>query len=97
MFARTGVSLLCAPSFAGPLLVLTNFTGHPSLTVRVGLFDAPTRTELGYPIAPLDPTRTRAPHGITLWGRLFDEATLIRTGRALESALAVAGERPVGF
>jgi Asp-tRNA(Asn)/Glu-tRNA(Gln) amidotransferase A subunit family amidase len=97
LFARTRVALLCSPSFAGPLLTITNFTGHPSLTMRVGMFDAPTRTIHGAPAEPLDPARHRVPHGITLWGRLFDEATLIRTGRALEVALGVASERPPLF
>lgn len=34
------------------------------------------------------------PHGFTLIGRLFDEGTLIRLGRVLESAFAVSGRRP---
>jgi Asp-tRNA(Asn)/Glu-tRNA(Gln) amidotransferase A subunit family amidase len=97
LFARTGVALLCSPSFAGPLLTVTNFTGHPSLTLRVGFQDAPTRTIHGAPAEPLDPARFRVPHGFTLWGRLFDEPTLIRVGRALEAKLDVWRERPPGF
>ena len=34
------------------------------------------------------------PHGFTLIGRLFDEGTLIRLGRVLESAFAVSERRP---
>lgn len=97
LFARTGVGLLCSPSFAGPLMTITNFTGHPSLTVRIGFVEAPTRTIYGAPAEPLDPTRHRVPHGMTLWGRLFDEGRLIRVGRALEQAMGVGGERPPGF
>jgi Asp-tRNA(Asn)/Glu-tRNA(Gln) amidotransferase A subunit family amidase len=97
LFARTNVALLCSPSFAGPLLTVTNFTGHPSLTLRIGFQQAPTRTIHGTPAEPLDPARHRVPYGITLWGRLFDEATLIRVGRALETASNVAHERPPGF
>jgi Asp-tRNA(Asn)/Glu-tRNA(Gln) amidotransferase A subunit family amidase len=97
LYARTNVALLCSPSFAGPLLTVTNFTGHPSLTLRIGFHEAPTRTIHGAAAEPLDPARHRVPHGITLWGRLFDEATLIRVGRALEAALGVWRERPPGF
>lgn len=97
LFSRTKVALLCSPSFAGPLLTVTNFTGHPSLTLRIGFQAAPTRTIHGTPAEPLDPARHRVPYGFTLWGRLFDEATLIRVGRALEVTLGVAHERPPGF
>ena len=31
-----GVDMLLSPSYAGSLLVATNFTGHPSLTLRAG-------------------------------------------------------------
>jgi Asp-tRNA(Asn)/Glu-tRNA(Gln) amidotransferase A subunit family amidase len=97
LFARTGVALLCSPSFAGPLLTVTNFTGHPSLTLRVGFQDAPTRNIHGAPAEPPDPARFRVPYGFTLWGRLFDEPPLIRVGRALEAKLDVWRERPPGF
>jgi Asp-tRNA(Asn)/Glu-tRNA(Gln) amidotransferase A subunit family amidase len=30
---------LIGPSFAPPLLLITNFTGHPSLTLRTGIKD----------------------------------------------------------
>lgn len=39
----------------------------------------------------------RVPYGVTLIGRLFEEGTLGRVGRALEQRVAVAGERPQGF
>ncbi|MBD8880241.1 hypothetical protein IHE49_07085 [Rhodanobacter sp. 7MK24] len=39
----------------------------------------------------------RVLYGITLIGRLFEEGTLGRVGRALEAKVAVAGERPPGF
>ena len=70
------VEALISPSYAGGLLLVTNNTGHPSLTIRCGF----------------KPDGT--PHGITLWGRLFDEGTLCRIGMALESGLGVWDRRP---
>jgi hypothetical protein len=37
------------------------------------------------------------PYGVTLIGRLFEAGTLGRVGRALETKVAVGGERPAGF
>jgi Asp-tRNA(Asn)/Glu-tRNA(Gln) amidotransferase A subunit family amidase len=37
------------------------------------------------------------PYGVTLIGRLFEEGTLARVGRALEAKAGVAQERPPGF
>ena len=34
------------------------------------------------------------PHAISLYGRLFDEGTILTLGRALEAAFGVAGRRP---
>ena len=55
---------------------------------------------LAWPSALPDPGpegEAHVPHGITLWGRLFDEATLCRVGAALESVLGVASTRPARF
>jgi Asp-tRNA(Asn)/Glu-tRNA(Gln) amidotransferase A subunit family amidase len=95
------VDLLLVPSLRDEMLTITNFTGHPSLTLRAGFVQvSKTRTDW----AP-DPSRTlptlspprRVPHGVTLIGRLFEEGTLGRAGIALERAFRVAGERPAGF
>lgn len=67
---------LISPSYAGSLLLITNNTGHPSLTLRCGFKEDGT------------------PHGITLWGRRFDEGTLCRIGMALEEELGVWDRRP---
>lgn len=39
----------------------------------------------------------RAPHGVTLIGRLVDEGTIGRVGVAMEQALGAVGERPAGM
>lgn len=93
------VNALFGPSFAGNLLTATNYTGHPSLTLRAGFIEvtrprALTATEEKRLAAlPEGPPR-KVPHGVTLWGRLDDEGTLARIGLALEQRLGVWAERP---
>ena len=97
----TEVDVLLVPSLRDEMLTITNFTGHPSLTLRTGFVEVlEARTDW----AP-DPSRTvpkfttprRVPHGVTLIGRLFDEGTIVRAGIALERASKVSAERPSGF
>lgn len=95
------VDLLLVPSLRGEQLTITNFTGHPSLTLRAGFVEvAEARSDWApdpaHPLPRFSPPR-RVPHGITLVGRLFDEGTIARAGLALEQAFGVAGERPPGF
>jgi Asp-tRNA(Asn)/Glu-tRNA(Gln) amidotransferase A subunit family amidase len=95
LLGKTGATAMISPSFSGPLLLITNFTGHPSLTLRTGFQESATRSLWGVPAE--GGAKHRVPHGITLWGRLFDEAGLIRIGRALELELGVWHERPPGL
>ena len=95
------VDLLLVPSLRDEMLTLSNFTGHPSLTLRAGFVNvSEARSDWApdpnNPLPKFSPPR-RVPHGVTLIGRLFDEGTVARAGLALERALAVHGERPPGF
>ncbi len=95
------VDLLLVPSLRDEMLVITNNTGHPSLTVRAGFVKvSEARSDWApdpqHPLPRFSPPR-RVPHGVTLIGRLFDEGTLCQAGIALERAFGVAGERPPGF
>jgi Asp-tRNA(Asn)/Glu-tRNA(Gln) amidotransferase A subunit family amidase len=95
------VDLLLVPSLRDEMLVITNFTGHPSLTVRTGFVEvSEARSDWApdpkRPLPKFSPPR-RVPHGVTLIGKLFDEGTLGRAGMALERASGVAGARPPGF
>jgi len=95
------VDLLLVPSLRDEMLTITNFTGHPSITLRAGFVQvsearsdwAPAPNK---PLPKFSPPR-RVPHGVTLIGRLFDEATLGRAGLALERSFGVASEQPPGF
>jgi Asp-tRNA(Asn)/Glu-tRNA(Gln) amidotransferase A subunit family amidase len=95
------VDLLLVPSLRDEMLTLSNFTGHPSLTLRAG-FVAVSEARSDWapdpknPLPKFSPPR-RVPHGVTLLGRLFDEGTVARAGLAMERAFGVAGERPPGF
>jgi Asp-tRNA(Asn)/Glu-tRNA(Gln) amidotransferase A subunit family amidase len=95
------VDLLLVPSLRDEMLVISNNTGHPSLTLRAGFVEvAEARSDWApdpaHPLPKFSPPR-RVPHGVTLIGRLFDEGTLVQAGLALEKAFGVAGERPPGF
>jgi len=95
------VDVLLAPSLRDEMLVIANFTGHPSLTLRAGFVEvSEARSDWApdpkHPLPKFSPPR-RVPHGVTLIGRLFDEGTLCQTGMALEKAFRVVGERPSGF
>jgi len=99
VFSR--VDLLLVPSLRDEMLTLTNFTGHPSLTLRAGFVEvsgarSDWAPDPNHPLPKFSPPR-RVPHGITLIGQLFDEGTLRRVGIALERSFGVAGERPPGF
>ncbi len=95
------VDLLLVPSLRDEMLVITNNTGHPSLTLRAGFVEvSEARSDWApdplHPLRKFSPPR-RVPHGVTLIGRLFDEGTLCEAGLALERAFGVASERPAGF
>jgi len=95
------VDLLLVPSLRDEMLTITNFTGHPSLTLRAGFVNvSQARSDWApdpnRPLPTFNPPR-RVPHGVTLIGRLFDEGTIAQAGIALERAFGVGDERPPGF
>ena len=95
------VDLLLVPSLRDEMLVITNFTGHPSLTLRAGFVEvSEARSDWApdpqHPLPKFSPPR-RVPHGVTLIGRLFDEGTLGSAGLALERIFGVTEQRPSGF
>jgi Asp-tRNA(Asn)/Glu-tRNA(Gln) amidotransferase A subunit family amidase len=95
------VDVLLVPSLRDEMLVISNFTGHPSLTLRTGFVNVgEARSDWApdpkNPLPKFNPPR-RVPHGVTIIGRLFDEGTVARAGLALERSLNVVGENPPGF
>ncbi len=99
MFTKCDV--LMVPSLRDEMLTTSNFTGHPSLTMRAG-FVVVSSARSDWAPDPKNPLPTfaaprRVPHGVTLLGRLFEEGTVARVGLALEKALGVVSENPRGF
>ena len=97
----TEVDLLLVPSLRDEMLTLTNFTGHPSLTLRAGFVEvSEARSDWApdpaHPLPKFSPPR-RVPYGVTLIGRLFDEGTIAGAGLALERHFNVARETPPSF
>jgi Asp-tRNA(Asn)/Glu-tRNA(Gln) amidotransferase A subunit family amidase len=95
------VDLLLVPSLRDEMLVITNATGHPSLTLRAGFVEvSEARSDWApdpqNPLPKFSPPR-RVPHGVTLIGQLFDEGMMGSAGIALERIFGVAEERPPGF
>ena len=95
------VDLLLVPSLRDEMLVITNFTGHPSLTLRAGFVEvSKARSDWApdpnHPLPAFSSPR-RVPHGVTLIGHLFDEGTLATAGLALEREFGVVNQRPPGF
>ena len=95
------VDLLLVPSLRDEMLVITNNTGHPSLTLRAGFVEvSEARSDWApdpaHPLPKFSPPR-RVPHGVTLIGRLFEEGVLCQAGMALEAEFNAMGERPAAF
>jgi len=97
------VDVLIGPFMTGPMLIASNYTGHPCLHLRAGFEELGTRSPASLGSGKLTTGDADAagktftvPQGISLWGRLFDEGPILNLGMALEQALAVAHLRP-GF
>jgi Asp-tRNA(Asn)/Glu-tRNA(Gln) amidotransferase A subunit family amidase len=95
------VDVLLVPSLRDEMLTITNFTGHPSLTLRAGFIQvSEARSDWApdpkNPLPKFSPPR-KVPHGVTLIGRLFEEGTLGWVGIAMEKSFGVAGVTPPGF
>jgi Asp-tRNA(Asn)/Glu-tRNA(Gln) amidotransferase A subunit family amidase len=95
------VDVVIVPSLRDEQLTITNFTGHPSLTLRAGFVEitqarSDWAPDPARPLPTFNPPR-RVPHGVTILGRLFDDGLLGRVGIALERAFGVVSERPSGF
>ncbi|MDE2694445.1 MAG: amidase [Paracoccaceae bacterium] len=94
------IDILIGPFDTGPMLVASNFTGHPCLHLRVGYEQLATRgaTSFNKKNFKLEATgqqkKFKVPHGISLWGGLFEEEKILNFGIALENALDVYKERP---
>jgi Asp-tRNA(Asn)/Glu-tRNA(Gln) amidotransferase A subunit family amidase len=95
------IDVLIGPYSTGPMLVASNYTGHPCLHLRAGfemLHPRHRGTLSAKGVSFTEPGEEgplyRVPQGISLWGRLFEEGPLLNLGLALERELGVAEDRP---
>lgn len=93
LFGR--VDAVFGPTYGSfELVVLTNFTGHPGLTLRVGFAERPTRA-LGVLQPPgADEGLHTITQNVAFHGPLFGEGKILALGRALEAELDVWRRRP---
>ena len=91
-----GLDAVIGPNFAGDMLLVSNFTGHPQLAFRSGFSEQPTRTLFG---APADDggAKSTVPQATSLWAPLFREDVILALGAAIEARLDVARIRPSQF
>ena len=91
------VDMLISPPFAGGLLQVTNYTGHPALVMRAGFSEQPARTLFGNAQTDPDSASATVPNSIVLWGPLFADGALIRLAKDIETRLGMAAKRPADF
>ncbi len=98
-----GIDAVMGPGVSGPgqgtiMSVITNFTGHPSLTIRTGFIQSAARrggfVDPKFFGAPASNDKKEVPVSLTLWGPLFEEGKLCQIGTAFEKQLAVQHLRP---
>jgi Asp-tRNA(Asn)/Glu-tRNA(Gln) amidotransferase A subunit family amidase len=95
------VDAVIGPFMTGPLLIASNFTGHPCVHLRAGFLELGSRGgaslasgKITLGEADASGRTFRVPQGVSLWGRLFEEGPILNLGMALERELGVASERP---
>jgi Asp-tRNA(Asn)/Glu-tRNA(Gln) amidotransferase A subunit family amidase len=95
------VDVVIGPFMTGPMLIASNFTGHPCLHLRAGFLQLATRGAASLGSGKLttgEPEATgrtfTVPQGVSLWGRLFEEGPILNLGMSLEKELGVAAIRP---
>ena len=95
------VDAVIGPFMTGPMLIASNFTGHPCVHLRAGFLELGSRGaaslasgKITLGEADASGRTFRVPQGISLWGRLFEEGPILNLGMALERELGVAAERP---
>ncbi len=88
------VDVLFAPTYGNfDLLVATNFTGHPGLSLRAGFIQSATRGLGPGPLTPGGVEHT-VTQNVAFHGRLFEEGTILTLAAALEARLDVWRRRP---
>ena len=94
------IDLLIGPFDIGPMLVASNFSGHPCLHLRVGYENLCSRTGAKHTKSTPKKNKNnierkfKVPRGLSIWGPLFEEEIILNFGIALEAELKIAQQRP---
>ena len=96
------VDALIGPFMTGPMLIASNFTGHPCLHLRAGFLELATRGAASLGSGKLTTGEPEAagrsfqgsPRRLACGGGLFEEGPILNLGMALEKELGVAAARP---
>ncbi len=91
------VDVVFGPTYGSyDLFMVTNFTGHPGLTLRAGFFETPSRSSPSNYFGPANPggRSHRVTRNVTFHGRLFEEGKMLALAHALETRLEVWQEHP---
>lgn len=86
------VDIIACPNYAADMLIITNYTGAPSLTLPIAMEERPSVPLTGTE-AETGPNR-QVPHCFTLWGNILREDQLISVGQRLEAAMRFHVNRP---
>lgn len=87
------VDVVIGDSFGGGMLQISNFTGHPQLTLPIGFQDRAIRPAFEEQSVSEGETGI-FPHSIGLWGPLFGEGPMLAIGRAIEEKMNANTRRP---
>jgi len=86
------VDVIICPNFTGGMLMITNYTGTPSLSMPVGMEERGNVPLTAHnPPAEVQTVAKSLPHSITLWGNMFREDQLLAIGRLLEEGIGFYG------
>ena len=88
------VDVIISPNFAAGLLLITNYTGTPSLTMPIAMEKRQVTQRIGGPELAEDRDPVDLPHTITMWGNMFREDQIIALGRLLEEKFRFDKNRP---
>jgi len=91
------VDVVFGPTYGSyDLFMVTNFTGHPGLTLRAGFFETPSRSSPSNYFGPANPRGRshRVTRNVTFHGRLFEEGKMLALAHALETRLEVWQQHP---
>ena len=88
------VDIIIGDNFGGGMLRVTNFTGHPQLTLPCGFSNREIKPAIEETNV-VEGETGNFPHSIGMWGTLFGESKLLALGRALEEQFDINSKRPM--